>query len=101
METVKDFEDLLLLLKEYRVKYLVVGGLAFIFHAKPRYTKDMYIWIESTRENVKKANEALAEFGSPLLLDPSMKSEILQLGVAPNRIDLLLDIKGVRFDTAW
>ena len=81
METVKDFEDLLLLLKEYRVKYLVVGGLAFIFHAKPRYTKDMDIWIESRRDNVKKANEALAGFGSPLLLDPSKKSEILQLGV--------------------
>ena len=101
METVTDFEDLLLLLSKHRVRYLIVGGLAFIFHAKPRYTKDMDLWIESQKDNVARANRALSEFGSPFLLDPAKKEEILQIGVAPDRIDLLLHVPGVRFETAW
>ncbi len=41
MDTVKDFEDLLELFESNDVRYLIIGGLAFIYHAKPRYTKDM------------------------------------------------------------
>jgi len=46
METIYDFEDMLLLLEKNRVRYLIIGGLAFIYHAKPRYTKDMDLWID-------------------------------------------------------
>ncbi|MGE5842677.1 MAG: hypothetical protein ACM335_10385 [Deltaproteobacteria bacterium] len=101
METTQDFEDLLQVLGKHRVRYLIIGGLAFIYHAKPRYTKDMDIWIDPNKDNVKRANMALAEFGSPYLLNPDSDEEILQLGVAPDRIDLLRAIKGVRFSTAW
>jgi hypothetical protein len=101
METIQDFEDMLKLLDEHGVRYLIIGGLAFIYHAKPRYTKDMGIWIEPLRGNVKKANEALAEFGSPYLLEPGTISEILQLGMAPDRIDFHLRIEGALFKTAW
>ena len=45
MDTVQDFEDLLELFDRHEVHYLIIGGLAFIFHAKPRYTKDMDIWL--------------------------------------------------------
>ena len=101
METIQDFEGLLQILGKHRVRYLIIGGLAFIYHAKPRYTKDMDLWIDPMRDNVKRANAALAEFGSPYLLNPDNDEEILQLGVAPDRIDLLRAIKGVRFPTAW
>ena len=101
METIQDFEDLLQVLGKHRVRYLIIGGLAFIYHAKPRYTKDMDLWIDPDEVNVKKANIALAEFGSPFLLNSDNDEEILQLGVAPDRIDLLRAIKGVRFATAW
>lgn len=101
MDSIEDFEDLLELLGSFDVRYLIVGGLAFIYHAKPRYTKDMDLWIDADPENVEKANRALAEFGSPYLLDPDRPEEILQLGVAPNRIDLLRSLEGVEFDTAW
>ncbi len=47
--------------------------------AKPRYTKDMDLWIDPTLENVNRANNALAEFGSPYTLNPINKNEILQL----------------------
>lgn len=101
MEAVQDFEDLLFLFHKYRVRYLIMGGLAFIYHAKPRYTKDMDIWIDPAKKNVERANSALSEFGSPHVLDPDAAEEILQLGVAPDRIDLLREVKGARFNTAW
>jgi hypothetical protein len=101
VDTVQDFEDLLELLDRHSVRYLIIGGLAFIFHAKPRYTKDMDLWLDPERGNVDRANRALAEFGSPYTLDPDAPQEILQLGVAPNRIDLLRDASGLDFAETW
>ena len=47
MDAIQDFEDILELLDKYHARYLIIGGLAFIYHAKPRYTKDMDLWIDS------------------------------------------------------
>jgi hypothetical protein len=101
VDTVPDFEDLLDLLDRFGVRYLIIGGLAFVFHAKPRYTKDMDLWIDPTPSNVEQANRALSEFGSPDVLDPARPGEILQLGVAPNRIDLLRETGLPAFAAAW
>jgi len=102
MDAIQDFEDFLSLMNKYEVKYLIIGGLAFIFHAKPRYTKDMDVWIGPEAENINKANSALMEFGSPYTISLPVKiNEILQLGVAPDRIDILLDVPGVVFQKAW
>ncbi len=101
MRTVPDFEDILTLFAEHEVRYLIVGGLAFIFHAKPRYTKDIDLWLDSHPANIARVNRALAEFGSPSLIDPDRPDEILQLGVDPNRIDLLRDVVDLDFDEAW
>jgi len=101
MDTIHDFEDMLELLDRHRVRYLIIGGLAFIYHAKPRYTKDMDLWLDSEPDNVKRVNEALSEFGSPQLLDPDDRNEILQLGAGPNRIDLLRGTVELEFAKAW
>jgi hypothetical protein len=101
VETIQDFEDMLYLLHKHSVKYLIIGGLAFIYHAKPRYTKDMDLWIGQTQENIKSANRALAEFGSPVLLSYNNPDEIVQIGIAPDRIDFILKVQGVCFETAW
>ena len=104
MDAVADFEDLLELFEKHRVHYLIVGGLAFIYHAKPRYTKDMDLWVGPDPENVERANVALVEFGSPFVMDPEDRDEIVQLGAAPNRIDLLRNpasAGGPRFEQAW
>jgi hypothetical protein len=101
MDTVKDFEDLLELFESHGVRYLIIGGLAFIYHAKPRYTKDMNLWVDFVPDNLEKANAALSEFGSPGLLSLEKDDEVLQLGFAPNRIDLFLRIVGVQFADAW
>jgi hypothetical protein len=101
MDTVKDFEDLLSLFGAHHVRYLIIGGLAFIYHAKPRYTKDMDIWVDFTPNNLLRANRALADFGSPSLLSLDRDDEVLQLGIAPNRIDLFLRIQKMVFENAW
>lgn len=101
MEAVQDFEDILELFSRHRVRYLIVGGLAFIYHAKPRYTKDMDLWIDPDRENVRRANRALEEFGSPSLLTEDDADEILQLGAAPNRIDILRNVIALSFADVW
>lgn len=100
MDTVRDFEDLLAIFDRHEVRHLIIGGLAFIYHAKPRYTKDMDLWVGPDVENVARANRALADFGSPQLLHPDRTDEILQLGVAPNRIDILRET-GLVFDEVW
>lgn len=101
MDTIRDFADLLDALHRHDVRYLIVGGLAFIYHAKPRFTKDMDIWVEPTAANLAKANRALAEFGSPNLLDTDRPESILQIGLPPNRIDVLQTVEGGSFDAAW
>jgi hypothetical protein len=101
VDTIRDFEDMLGLLDRHQVRYLIVGGLAFIFHAKPRYTKDMDLWLDPDPDNVRKANNALSEFGSPQLLDPNDPDEILQIGSAPNRIDLIRRVVSADFSEAW
>lgn len=101
MDVVQDFEDILELFSRHRVRYLIVGGLAFIFHAKPRYTKDIDLWVDPDPENVQRANRALQEFGSPSLLTTDDPDEILQLGVAPNRIDILRGTIDLTFEDVW
>jgi len=101
MDAIRDFEDLLALLHRHRVRYLIIGGLAFIYHAKPRYTKDMDLWVASSRANIHRANLALAEFGSPTLLTCDQPSQVVQIGVAPNRIDLIVEVGSITFAAAW
>jgi len=101
MDAIPDFEDLLRLLRKHDVRYLVMGGLAFIYHARPRYTKDMDLWVDPSPANIRRANAALAEFGSPYLLVADEPEEILQLGLPPNRIDLLRVVEGPPFGQAW
>lgn len=101
MNSNPDYEDMLTLLNAHQVKYLIVGGLAFIFHAKPRYTKDMDLWVEGSSENINCANCALTEFGSPTLLDFDNPKQVVQIGMAPNRIDILVDVEYITFEKAW
>lgn len=101
METIQDFEDMLELLHRHRVKYLIIGGLAFIYHAKPRYTKDMHLWVGPSPGNIRRANVALAEFGSPTLLAMDEPTQVVQIGLAPDRIDLVVSVGSLDFEPTW
>jgi hypothetical protein len=62
-----DFKDLLQAFADHRVKYLIVGGQAVIFHGQPRFTKDLDVWVEPTPENARQLAAALRQFGIPLI----------------------------------
>ncbi len=100
-----DFRDLLSELNAGEVRYLVVGAYAFFFHATPRYTKDLDVWVEPTPENSPKVLDALRRFGAPLqdltLDDLSRPGITFQMGLPPNRIDVLTDVSGLVFAEAW
>lgn len=64
MEAIQDFEDILELFARHRVRYLIVGGLAFIYHAKPRYTKDIDLWISTARANLKESGQSTYHHGT-------------------------------------
>ena len=66
-----DLREFIESLNSHGVEYLVVGAHALAFHGRPRYIGDI-----------------------DLLLRPE---SIVQLGVAPNRIDLLTSLTGVTF----
>lgn len=100
-----DFRDLFQCLNEAGVKYLVVGAYAVIYHSEPRYTKDMNVWVEATPGNARKVWDALVKFGAPLgdlsvddLCNPDV---IFQMGMIPNRIDIIMDVEGLHFVEAW
>ncbi len=101
MKAVPDFEDMLAMLEKHGVRYLVIGGVAFVFHVKPRYTKELDVWVAADAANIARVNKALAEFGSPHVLDLNACEQILQVGLPPNRVDLLTHVEGPAFDDAW
>jgi hypothetical protein len=101
----QDYKDLLSAFHAHGVKYLVVGGFAVIFHAQPRFTKDMDLFIKSDPENARSTFAALAEFGAPLqeicAEDFTDRGTFFRFGSDPNGFDILPDIPGVDFDEAW
>jgi len=100
-----DFRDLFAALHEAEVRYLVVGAHAVAFYAEPRYTKDLDIWVEASPGNAPRILAALQAFGAPLAdvteSDFHRAGVVLQIGVAPNRIDVTTHLDGVTFEAAW
>ena len=100
-----DFRDLLQLLNEEKSEYLLVGAHAVIFYSEPRYTKDIDIWVSVHGDNPEKVYRALKRFGAPvsiLKIDEIRKENLVyQMGVPPNRIDILFGIDGISFSEAW
>jgi hypothetical protein len=101
----QDFRDLLAAFGARQVRYLLIGGYAVAFHAKPRFTKDLDLWVEPTQANLARAVAALDDFGAPpqALADlvNSGDDEIVWFGAPPARVDLLKLIPGVGFDAAY
>jgi len=100
-----DFKDLLQALNDADAEYLVVGGYAVIEHTEPRYTKDIDVWVNNTRENAERVLAALAEYGAPVgdLSIEYLTSDdaFFQIGVEPVRIDIIMNLIGLDFETCW
>jgi len=101
----KDFRELLQLLNENGVEYLVVGGYATILYGYVRATGDIDIWVRASCKNGQAIVATLHDFGfEELAIDATdfdRDDSIVQLGYPPYRIDFLTSIDGVTFDSCY
>lgn len=99
------FRDMLGQLCSEGVEFLVVGGHALAAHDQPRYTGDIDIWVKPTADNAARVWRALVTFGAPLAgiseRDFTDRKTVFQIGLPPQRIDIMTSITGVEFDSAW
>ena len=83
----------------------IVGAYAVIFHAQPRFTKDIDLFIQADPANAQATYAALAAFGAPLQgirpEDFADRGSFFRFGRDPRGFDILPDIPGVDFDAAW
>jgi len=100
-----DYRDILSIFNEEKVEYLVIGAYALAAHGLPRATGDIDLWINRDEQNAGGVWRSLVKFGAPLSdlkeSDFSSPGMVYQIGVAPNRIDILTSIDGVEFNDAW
>ena len=104
MEAQQDFRDLLALFNAHEVNYLIVGAHALAYHGVPRYTGDMDILVRPGPENAHRILNALGEFGFGSVgltaEDFTLPDKVIQLGVAPVRMDIVTSITGVSWEEA-
>lgn len=102
-----DFVDFLTALIATDARFIVVGAHALAAHGVPRATGDIDVWIDRSPENVARVWQALTNFGAPTTAlglkptDLTVPDTVMQIGLAPRRIDILTDVTGLSFDQAW
>ena len=88
-------------------RFLVVGAYALAVHGVLRATGDLDVWVLPDPVNAEQVWEALRRFGAPVetldaapgnLARPGL---VLEIGVPPRRIDILTELTGVDFESAW
>lgn len=103
-----DWFDVLVALLDADARFLVVGAHAMAVHGVPHGTQDLDVWVERSDANAQKVWQALTAFGAPLEslgITPrgfTLPDAVIQIGLPPNRIDILTGITGVPdFEAAW
>ena len=101
----RDFAEMLSALSDAGADFLIVGAHALAAHGLPRATGDLDVWVRPSEGNAHRVLEALRAFKAPLhdLTEDDLAhpGTVFQIGVVPNRIDILTEISGVTFDEAW
>ena len=62
MEIRPHFSELLTLLEENKVEYVIMGGYVMAYHGYPRFTKDIDIFYRNSPENIIKIRTAYSNF---------------------------------------
>ena len=102
----EDFRDLLVLLADAGVEFVIVGAYALAFHGAPRASGDIDLFVRPSAVNAGRV-DVLVHFGAPLQsagvtpADFVQPGAVYQIGLPPRRIDVLTEISGVTFDEAW
>ena len=100
-----DLREFIELLNSRGVEYVIVGAHSLAFHGRPRYTGDLDILVRPSPENGAKLISLLRDFGFGKAdfaeADFTASEQMIRLGRAPNRIDLLTSISGVSIEEAF
>jgi len=101
----RDYRDLFAEFNVRKVDFLIVGAFALAVHGHLRATKDLDVWVRPTADNAARVLEAVSAFGGSMnglsAADFNVPGTIVQLGVAPTRIDILTRVAGLDFESAW
>jgi predicted nucleotidyltransferase len=99
-----DFKDMIKILLEENVEFILVGGIAVILYGHVRGTKDLDLWVYANSQNAPLLIKALARFGAPMqdisVSDFELEGTIFQIGTEPIRIDIITRIAGLNFEEA-
>lgn len=98
-----DIKNLLKLLKEHNVRFVIIGGVACVAHGFDRLTKDIDIFVEPTKENMQRTFNALRAFGYDLMdvtIEEALKKKLLFRQYIL-RTDIHPMVTGVDFETVW
>ena len=86
-------------LQESHVRFIMIGGFAINLHGYQRFTGDMDLWIEDTKENRKNLRKAFAGYGlGDIELLERMKFVTGWTDFHLNnglRLDIITDMKGL------
>ncbi len=100
-----DIREFIALCLSRKVEFLLVGGYALAFHGAPRFTEDIDFMVLVSPENADKLFAVLSDFGfggAGITRDDFLEpGQVIQLGRAPHRIDILTGISGVSWQEAW
>ena len=101
----KDLREFIELLNSASVEYVIVGAHAVAYYGHPRMTGDLDLLIQPSTENARNIEDVLRRFGFAnlgLTADDFQKPDtVVQLGVSPNRIDILTSLTGVDTEAVW
>lgn len=101
----KDLREFIALLNSNEVEYLVVGAFAVAYHGWARYTADLDVLVRPNEANAGRLLTALSQLGfgtTGIAIEDFLPPDnVIQLGIQPNRVDILTSISGLSFDEAW
>jgi len=101
---IEDHFGLYRCLRDARVKYLIIGGVASIAYGVPRTTNDLDIFLKPDLDNCHNFLSALKEvpLGTAYLTTAEdLSRHDLTVIEDVLRLDVLTKVKGIAFDECW
>ena len=98
-----DTEDLIKLLKDHKVKFVIIGATAFPVHGYARATLDIDIFIQPTKQNAKRTWQALKAFGyrvADISIETLLTKKLL-IRQSFVETDIHPFVAGAAFETVW
>jgi hypothetical protein len=102
-----DLREFLSSLTRHEVRFVVIGAYVLATLGRPRFSDDLDVFVEASRDNAHRIAAALRDFGgfeelAKVVPDHlSEPSKMITIGRPPLAIDITTGIDGVTFEQAW